>query len=276
MTLIKDLPDGSSTQLLGLNLQVIHQVNTIIPNTLVDISDLNIIHGDGLFPFAHPKLKEALAGVLRVHSQAITINNAWRPITTQSFFYHLKETGRGMQNNLVAIPGRSDHEGGASIDIPEWDSLKTLFNSYWFQWTYGDRDPMHFDCMLVPNEEKQNIKQKTTLAFQQLWNKTGNSKLTEDGIPGNATLDAILNSPAEGFADFDPSPRFLKLTTPIQVGKDVGRVQLFLKKNGFNIVADQSFGNATNQAVRDFQKANNLEVDGVIGRKMWSVVNAIA
>lgn len=61
--------------------------------------------------------------------------------------------------------------------------------------------------------------------------------------------------------------RVLKLLSPNMRGTEVKNLQKALNENGFDCgSADGVFGNKTNQAVKDFQKANGLEVDGKAGR----------
>lgn len=56
-------------------------------------------------------------------------------------------------------------------------------------------------------------------------------------------------------------------------GSDVKSMQILLIGHGFSCGsygADGSFGSATDSAVRAFQKANGLEVDGCCGPKTWA------
>lgn len=49
-------------------------------------------------------------------------------------------------------------------------------------------------------------------------------------------------------------------------GEDVKRWQEFLRKAGFDIVADGIFGKATDRATRSFQIQNGLREDGIVGK----------
>ena len=51
------------------------------------------------------------------------------------------------------------------------------------------------------------------------------------------------------------------------MGDDVKAVQRAL-----HCYPDGIFGDLTAEAVRDFQKANNLEVDGIVGRQTWNAL----
>lgn len=46
-------------------------------------------------------------------------------------------------------------------------------------------------------------------------------------------------------------------------------LQELLRKAGYNVAVDGDFGPGTDKAVRDFQKKNGLEADGVVGPKSW-------
>ena len=58
-------------------------------------------------------------------------------------------------------------------------------------------------------------------------------------------------------------------------GEYVTLLQTMLIQRGYNVGAtgaDGKFGNATLAAVKQFQKDNNLEVDGVVGKNTWTVL----
>lgn len=46
-------------------------------------------------------------------------------------------------------------------------------------------------------------------------------------------------------------------------------LQELLRKAGYDIVVDGTFGAGTDRAVRDFQARNGLEADGIVGSKSW-------
>lgn len=57
-------------------------------------------------------------------------------------------------------------------------------------------------------------------------------------------------------------------------GEGVKLVQQALKDAGYKVSVDGDFGNQTDAAVRQFQKKNNLTVDGVVGKITWGKLSA--
>lgn len=53
-------------------------------------------------------------------------------------------------------------------------------------------------------------------------------------------------------------------------GEDVKLVQTYLNNNGAKLTVDGIFGELTTNAVKNFQKANGLSVDGVVGPKTYA------
>lgn len=55
-------------------------------------------------------------------------------------------------------------------------------------------------------------------------------------------------------------------------GDDVKELQTLLKNNGYNLDVDGSFGPKTQAAVKAYQKANGLDVDGIVGTNTWGAL----
>jgi peptidoglycan hydrolase-like protein with peptidoglycan-binding domain len=126
----------------------------------------------------------------------------------------------------------------------------------------------------------------------------GNGKVIESGGTNIGVVLSKLTAPASNkkwtnwgkMADVDysntsipPEPdapsawlgRYLKLTAPYLNGDDVAQVQLALKDKGFDPgTIDGVFGPYTERAVKAFQKAKNLEVDGIVGEKTTAALFA--
>ena len=252
----------SSFMVRGLDLQLFQELNKIATNSLVPITDLNIKHGAGLFPYLQPPAKAALKRALDILGEPITINSGYRSVASQSLLYYQKQVG--LIKNLVAYPGVSPHQRATCVDVEEWERhavKQALLESGW-NWTYGLRDAMHFDCN---SRGLVDIRKKSVIAFQRLWNKANpKSRIAEDGDLGQQTLNAIYKSPCEGFANVF-YPRILRCTQPVQEGEDVGEIQLALRKHGYTLPADCIFGQTTENVVKLFQLTRLLTSDGVVG-----------
>ena len=55
-------------------------------------------------------------------------------------------------------------------------------------------------------------------------------------------------------------------------GSDVTDLQRLLNQNGYNLTEDGSFGPKTSAAVKDYQRKNGLEVDGIVGTNTWGAL----
>ena len=55
-------------------------------------------------------------------------------------------------------------------------------------------------------------------------------------------------------------------------GKDVEELQRLLGKRGYQVGVDGIFGQATDDAVRKFQKDNGLAADGIVGQHTWEML----
>ena len=51
---------------------------------------------------------------------------------------------------------------------------------------------------------------------------------------------------------------------------DVRRVQVLLRRSGFEVMTDGRFGPLTQAAVETFQRSQGLAVDGIVGRQTWA------
>jgi peptidoglycan hydrolase-like protein with peptidoglycan-binding domain len=79
--------------------------------------------------------------------------------------------------------------------------------------------------------------------------------LTADGVAGPATFSALVSTLHQG-----------------DTGPAVQALQVQLRKHGSSVSSDGDFGPATYSAVRSFQSANGLGVDGVVGPATWQAL----
>ena len=58
-------------------------------------------------------------------------------------------------------------------------------------------------------------------------------------------------------------------------GRDVIEVQKYLETLGYNVSTDGIFGKSTEDAVKDFQKSNKLQVDGIVGGRTLELLKGM-
>lgn len=58
-------------------------------------------------------------------------------------------------------------------------------------------------------------------------------------------------------------------------GLKVTEIQKYLSELGYNVSTDGIFGRTTEEAVKNFQKDNNLQVDGIVGDKSYQELKAL-
>lgn len=257
--LLKDAPQGSTSIANGLSQQLIHQINLLKPNALVSFDDLDVELGEAAYPFVPPEGKQALQRAIADRKKTLVVNSAYRTLAQQMLLYNW----RGSNSNPVAPPGKSNHQSGLAIDVADPRGWEPYLMRY--GWNPLSGDPPHFN---FEGGGAIDIRSKSILAFQQLWNKNNpGDRIGEDGSFGPQTAQALNQSPANGFAKapWDDQPRILKLTTPRLEGSDVERLQTALKQAGITVAVDGEFGPGTDQAVKEFQQQKSLTADGIVG-----------
>lgn len=91
----------------------------------------------------------------------------------------------------------------------------------------------------------------------------------------DAMLDA-MNSKGDTAASVKFT-RIITLTTPYTKGIDVRQVQMILKANGFyNGDINDIYDVNTSDAVKSFQDANNIEVNGIITLDVWKKLSKLS
>jgi chitosanase len=84
--------------------------------------------------------------------------------------------------------------------------------------------------------------------------------ISQELLNGDSALPVLSSA-------MDPDERVLFLTAPVMAGDDVRRLQQVLKMPADEI--DGEFGPQTESAVRAFQAAHGLNVDGKVGPATW-------
>ncbi|MBF0340766.1 MAG: peptidoglycan-binding protein [Magnetococcales bacterium] len=109
------------------------------------------------------------------------------------------------------------------------------------------------------------------LIDQEKW--TLDLPVTVRGLEINADvlgmIHPIVLASAENHAN---TPRLLRLKNPMLQGADVQKLQNLLQANGVTVKRNGEFDQATEQAVKQFQQAHALKVDGVVGSLTWAAL----
>ncbi|WP_199295849.1 peptidoglycan-binding protein [Trichocoleus sp. FACHB-591] len=263
---------ADTSKVRGLSLQIIAEMNLLIPNVLVSAEDLNVDVSPSVNLFLQPAAKEALRRAIRARGGAVlSINSAYRTVAQQHMLRTFYEMGRS-GISLAAKPGLSNHEDGLALDIsvatpdnPDQDAnfvaWRAALEAEGWDWL-GLHDPFHFTYMGAG--VRDDIGDIGVTAFQKLWNKQNPSdQITADSLFGPQTAARMNRSPAEGFK----TTRLLKLVTPNLQGEDVRKVQQALVNAGFlsNNQVSGNYDAATEVAVKNFQDQKGLGKDGIVG-----------
>ncbi len=181
----------------GISLQMLGEVECLRPGTLARIDNVS---GVSLSAGALPRLSAAAVGKLRSAAAggALSLSSATRS-TAQQFVLYYWYVNRRCTNvvKLAARPGRSNHESGVAIDVPEYSAARSRLSANGFQW-FGSGDPVHFDYVGAGAVDIRSLMVK---AFQRLWNRNNpGDRIAEDGAWGAQTSARMDRAPAGGFA----------------------------------------------------------------------------
>jgi len=261
--IVKSRADGrcSTADVKGLSLQIIDEMNLLIPNILVSFDDLDVSGNEATVNFfMQPKAKEALRRGIRRRGVTLKLTSAYRTVIQQHLLFSWLGTPCVKK---AAKPGKSNHEDGFAIDTPDWKEWRSALETEGWDW-FGVGDEVHFTY--IGGGVRDDIGDIGVKAFQTLWNKHNPGDLIKvDGLYGSKTAARLDRCPANGFA----RERILKLAEPLIEGEDVRKVQQALVARDL-LEADQVDGiynAATKVAVEIFQEQEALSVDGQVGPK---------
>ena len=267
---------ADTSEVKKLSLQIIAEMNLLIPSVLVSIDDLNVDASPSVNAFLQPSAKEALRRAIKARGgKLLELNSAYRTVAQQHMLRSFFERGTsGIRR--AAKPGFSNHEDGLALDIPvadpdnpdndlEFVAWRTALEAQSWEWL-GLSDPFHFT--FIGTGTRDDIGDIGVKAFQQLWNKrNANDQIIVDGSFGSQTAARMNQSPAEGFN----ASRLLKLMTPAMQGEDVRKVQHALVNAGFLSTGQVNdfYDTTTEIAVQNFQDQKGLGKDGIVGPQTW-------
>jgi len=263
--IIRSRADGtcSTASVKGLSLQVIDEMNLLIPNILVSFDDLDVSGNEATVNFfLQPKAKDALRRAIRRRGVTLRLNSAYRTVVQQ----HILFSWQGSCGiSIAATPGKSNHEDGFAIDTPDWREWRSALEAEGWD-HFGRGDEVHFTY--IGGGVRDDIGNIGVKAFQILWSKHNpddriDPSIWPDGFYGPVTAARLNRSPIKGFA----RARILKLLASPMEGEDVRKVQEVLVRKDL-LEATQVNGiynEATKLAVEIFQRREGLAVDGQVG-----------
>jgi hypothetical protein len=151
----------------------------------------------------------------------------------------------------MATPGKSNHNWGLAVDVHSAGEPKRLnwmianVKEFGFSWEVVPVEPWHIRLVTGDNP---------TPAVRAYMERNG----IKAPAAGSAPVASVASPDSSGTSGGD-----LKVGSK---GPEVVALQNKLKEAGFySGNADGDFGPKTNKAVKDFQKANGLKPDGLVG-----------
>lgn len=104
---------------------------------------------------------------------------------------------------------------------------------------------------------------------QRVTIKKGDEEITRDGIFKKNYTQARV------YAIFEPNYTKHKTLRKGDKGPQVAELQSDLNFFGYRLAVDGSFGAKTEAAVKKFQTANSLKIDGIVGMKTWAMIDKL-
>ncbi len=195
MTTLAEYKNCSTADLRELDLQLISQINEMAPGALVDFSHLDVKIMSACHPYVQAPGIPALEKAIKSRGETLIVNSAYRTIAQQFVLWNHCMNSR-CNISAAAIPGKSNHNTALSIDVDDYDSWKPYLEKNNWMWL-GAFDPMHFD---FKGTSTRDIRSLSIKAFQILWNLNNPTRsIKDDGIWGNQTKNALLQTPVNGF-----------------------------------------------------------------------------
>jgi N-acetylmuramoyl-L-alanine amidase len=180
----------------GLSLQLINKLNHMVKTPLLVKVESDAIDGssDAVNLYLQPPAAAQLIKAVKSRGRMLYVNSCLRTTVQQHIIRRQFENGLcGI--TAAALPGRSNHERGAAIDIQDPEGWRGYLESR--DWAkLGTFDNMHFDFWNV----REDIASLQISAFQALWNHNNpTDPIAVDGTYGAITATKIDLSPVNGW-----------------------------------------------------------------------------
>ena len=122
----------------------------------------------------------------------------------------------------------------------------------------------------IPSNREVKSAKRGALARDTYWKKY--SKYNGKQIPVTSKVSTSSTSSDKSSTSSVSYTRKLQVKSNCMYGEDILYMQKCLKKLGYKIDADGYYGNGTATVVKQFQKANGLKVDGIVGADTWKAI----
>lgn len=169
-----------------------------------------------------------------------------------------------------AKPGNSNHEGFMDDEAVAIDTVPSE------SWTWMEANCQRFGLRTFRdvNNEPWHV-QPNDIPASRNW-RTLPWDLARITLPDLNTDDWPPFSPAMGRFSLWPYAQNKPVLRQGNRGDAVRYLKGVLKKNGYTIKVTPLFTKRTKLLVRKVQKSNRLEVDGVVGKKTWYVIDKMS
>jgi N-acetylmuramoyl-L-alanine amidase len=194
---VADIIDSCNTGLAqGLSLQLIAKLNRMVKTPLlvkIDHPRLDT-SSSSVNAYLQPSAAANLIEAAKSRGKKLVINSCLRTTVQQHIIRRQFENGLcGI--TAAALPGRSNHERGAAVDIQDPEDWQDCLEAH--SWSkLGSWDNMHYDYW----DARKDIASLQISAFQMLWNQYNpNNPIAVDGTYGVITAAKIDLSPVDGW-----------------------------------------------------------------------------
>jgi N-acetylmuramoyl-L-alanine amidase len=194
---VREIIESCDTGLArGLSLQLIEKLNRMVKTPILVPVNHRLIDSSSSAcnAWLQPLAAAALIAAVERRGQTLTLNSCLRTTVQQHIIRRQYKAG-SCGITAAALPGRSNHERAAAIDIedPE-DWQPALEDAGWCK--LGSWDNMHFDYW----NSRKDLASLQISAFQLLWNTNNPGDLINvDGCYGDTTAAKIDLSPIDGW-----------------------------------------------------------------------------